>query len=209
MGGNTKMRRHFTDDIENITWIASLVSETLNVSESEEVDEIAAFVVKLKKEDITNDIFVVIDTMMPRHTVFILEYSDYARLLINYKERISGGNTEKRYRIIKTYRTEFAKKEEVRLTISGLSMDSVYASLVRQIAGDNIKFPDRNLRDAVEKTEIYDKMLKEAEALRNKLNAECQPNKKFDLHKELIKVEAEIRQYETENNITNKTNDNG
>ena len=83
---NTRLRTRFVEDVEKIVWTAKYTPSTLNVEDGTTVHEIVFFEVMVKAEDISNEIFLTIDKMMPRHVVFVLVYEDRCRLLLNYKE---------------------------------------------------------------------------------------------------------------------------
>ena len=83
---NTRLRTRFVEDVEKIVWTAKYTPSTLNVEDGTTVHEIVFFEVMVKAEDISNEIFLTIDKMMPRHVVFVLVYGDRCRLLLNYKE---------------------------------------------------------------------------------------------------------------------------
>lgn len=62
---NAKIKQRFVDDVASITWTAKIAPSTLNVPM-----EVLSF----------------IDRLIPRHTVFLLQYNDDFCLLLNYNE---------------------------------------------------------------------------------------------------------------------------
>ena len=81
LGANARMKEHFTRDVVSIEWFAKLAPSTLNIADGLDVHEIAVFVVPLKTKECSDDIFVFIDKMMPRHLLFILQYEDEVCML--------------------------------------------------------------------------------------------------------------------------------
>ena len=70
--------------------------------------------------------------------------------------------------------------------------DSQYESLVRQIAGTLITSDAAKLEEAIEQTSRQEALLKEIAALEKKIAAEPQPQKKFQLHKQLIEIKNRV-----------------
>lgn len=187
LGANARMKEHFTHDVVSIEWYAKLVPSTLNVSDGTYVHEIAVFVVPLKAKGCPDDIFTFIDSMMPRHTLFILQYEEEASMLINYKQAVNN-NSEQQYKVIRTYRSQWVSQDAQNINLHYHTMDALYESLVRQIAGNCITSEAKNLNEAIELTAKQEALLKEIAALEKKIAVERQPQKKFLLHKRLIEL---------------------
>lgn len=193
LGANARMKDHFTNDVVRVEWLAKLAPSTINVADGKEVHEITIFLVPIKDENCPDDIFSFIDGMIPRHTLFILRWGDMTCLHLNYKEWMeSSTNTDKAFRIAKTYRSQWIKDREISLSIEGLTMDAIYEALVRQVAGERIIIQSASLREDVEKSEQREMLLKEIEVLKRKEAKESQPQKKFVLHQQRIALELEI-----------------
>ena len=193
LGANTRMKDHFTNDVVRVEWLAKLAPSTINVADGKEVHEITIFFVPVKDENCPDDIFSFIDGMIPRHSLFILRWGDMTCLHLNYKEWMeSSTNTDKTFRIAKTYRSQWIKDTEISLSIEGLTMDAIYETLVRQVAGERIIIQSECLREDVEKSIQREVLLKEIEILKRKEAKERQPQKKFVLHQQRIARELEI-----------------
>ena len=193
-GANTRMKDHFTNDVVRVEWLAKLAPSTINVADGKEVHEITIFLVPIKDENCPDDIFSFIDGMIPRHTIFILRWGDMTCLHLNYKEWMeSSTNTDKTYRIPKTYRSQWIKDTEISLSIEGLTMDAIYEALVRQVVGERIIAQSESLREDVEKSTQREMLLKEIEILKWKEAKERQPRKKFAIHKQIIELERHIK----------------
>lgn len=193
LGANTRMKDHFTNDVARVEWLAKLAPSTINVADGKEVHEITIFLVPIKDENCPDDIFSFIDGMILRHTLFILRWGDMTCLHLNYKEWMeSSTNTDKTFRIAKTYRSQWIKDTEISLSIEGLTMDAIYETLVRQVAGERIIIQSESLREDVEKSTQREMLLKEIEIVKRKINNEKQPKKKFELHQQLIKLKKDL-----------------
>lgn len=195
LGANTRMKDHFTNDVVRVEWLAKLAPSTINVADGKEVHEITIFLVPIKDENCPDDIFSFIDSMIPRHTLFILRWGDMTCLHLNYKEWIeNNSNTDNFFYIAKTYRSRWIKDTEISLSIEGLTMDAIYETLVRQVAGERIIIQSESLREDVEKSTQREMLLKEIEIVKRKIYNEKQPKKKFELHQQFIKLKKELNQ---------------
>lgn len=193
LGANTRMKDHFTNDVVRVEWLAKLAPSTINVADGKEVHEITIFLVPIKDENCPDDIFSFIDGMIPRHTLFILRWGDMTCLHLNYKEWMeSSTNTDKTFRIAKTYRSQWRKDTEISLSIEGLTMDAIYEALVRQVAGERIIIQSESLREDVEKSTQREMLLKEIEILKRKEAKERQPQKKFAIHKQIVELKERL-----------------
>ena len=193
LGANTRMKDHFTDDVVKVEWLAKFAPSTLNVADGKDVHEISVFLVPLKVKDCPNDIYSFIDGLMPRHTLFILKWNDKVCLHLNYKEWIENtANTEKSFRITKTYRSKWIKEDFLQISVEGLNMDAIYESLVRQVAGKKITNQSNDLRTDVALSTEREMLLKELDSLKRHKASEKQPQKKFALHKQIIELKKKI-----------------
>lgn len=192
LGANARMKEHFTRDVVSIEWFAKLTPSTLNITDGTDVHEIAVFVVPLKAKECPDDIFVFIDKLMPRHLLFILKYEEEVCMLINYKQAATG-NSELQYKVIRTYRSLWMSPQNMAINLHHHTMDGLYESLVRQIAGTLITSDAPKLEEAIEQTSRQEALLRDIAALEKKIAAEPQPQKKFLLHKYLTDLKNKLK----------------
>ena len=120
---HAKIKQHFVDDVASIHWLYKLAPSTIHVEDGKLVHEIVVFSAVLKAKDCPNDVFLFIDRNMPRHVVFILEYEDRYKVLLNYKAWKDGQNSQ--FDIIKTFATDWLTAERLLLTLEGQTMDAL------------------------------------------------------------------------------------
>ena len=186
---NTRLRTRFVEDVEKIVWAAKYTPSTLNVEDGATVHEIVFFEVTVKAEDLTDEIFLTIDKMMPRHVVFVLFYGDRCRLLINYKE---WADKEKgTFSIVKTFRTSWQPAEGISLTIEGGTMDKIYESFAGQVSGFGTNNAADTRRIIAIENEIATKQ-KLAEALQKKIRKEKQFARQVEMNTEARALKREI-----------------
>lgn len=189
---STKMKRIFVNDVERIIWAYKFAPSTLNVSDGKTVHEITVFEVEMKVMESPTEMFVFIDKNLPRHTIFILSNDGKKCAVINYKEAVQG-NTPQPYKVTKTYQTKWQTSDELSLQLEGTSMDALYENFVRQVAGTNISESSGTLKNDIAISEEQESLRKEIAALKKRIAAERQPQKKFKLHNQLKELEKKLR----------------
>lgn len=130
---NPRMKVRFVNDVEKITWLYKLSASTLNVISSDDLVEIDVFVATLKQQDCPTDLFTFIDTNMPHHIVFILEYDNSYMILLNYKDW--ADNTHTKFKITKSFASLWMDENRLSLEIQGQSLSRVYENFVAQVSG--------------------------------------------------------------------------
>lgn len=130
---NPRMKVRFVNDVEKITWLYKLSANTLNVTSSDDLVEIDVFVATLKQQDCPTDLFTFIDTNMPHHIVFILEYDNSYMILLNYKDW--ADNTHTKFKITKSFASLWMDEEHLSLEIQGQSLSRIYENFVAQVSG--------------------------------------------------------------------------
>lgn len=192
LGANARLKGIFTNYIERITWVAKLAPSTIHVADGQVVHEITVFEIAMKVKDCPTDLFAFIDTWMPRHLLFALEYAGQISLLIHYKEP-SGATTGQKYRIVRAYQTAWQDADSVLFSLQGLSMDAIYDNFVLQIAGGLITSSSAtNLRQAIEETAKMEDLQGKIATLEKRMTIERQPQKKFALHQEILKLRKQL-----------------
>ena len=192
---NAKIKQHFVDDVVSIHWLYKLAPSTINVEDGKLVHEIVVFSAVLKSKDCPDDVFLFIDQNMPRHVVFILEYDNRYKVLLNYKEWKDGQNGQ--FKIIKTFVTEWLTDNQLSLTLEGQNMDALYEAMAGQISG----FGTRKAEDTkriVELEGLIDKAKRDVEAIQKRIRNERQLNRQMELNGEARGIKKQIAQWQNE-----------
>lgn len=192
---NAKIKQHFVDDVVSIHWLYKLAPSTINVEDGKQVHEIVVFSAVLKSKDCPDDVFLFIDQNMPRHVVFILEYDNRYKVLLNYKEWKDGQNGQ--FRIIKTFVTDWLTDNQLLLTLEGLNMDSLYEALAGQVSGFGTKKAEDTKR-IVELEGLIDKAKRDVDALQKQIRNERQLNRQIELNGEARGIKKQIAQWQNE-----------
>lgn len=192
---NAKMKQHFVDDVDSIHWLYKLAPSTINVEDGKLVHEVVVFSAALKSKDCPDDVFLFIDQNMPRHVVFILEYDNRHKVLLNYKEWKDGQNGP--FRIIKTFVTEWLTDNQLLLTLEGQNMDALYESIAGQVSGFGTKKAEDTKR-IVELEGLIDKAKRDVESIQKRIRNERQLNRQMELNGEARGIKKQIAQWQNE-----------
>lgn len=192
---NAKMKQHFVDDVVSIHWLYKLAPSTINVEDGKLVHEIVVFSAELKSKDCPDNVFLFIDQNMPRHVVFILEYDNRYKVLLNYKEWKDGQNGP--FRIIKTFVTEWLTDNQLLLTLEGQNMDALYESIAGQVSGFGTKKAEDTKR-IVELEGLIDKAKRDVESIQKQMRNERQLNRQMELNGEARGIKKQIAQWQNE-----------
>lgn len=189
---NARMKQRFVDDVASVTWVAKIAPSTLNVADGKTVHEITVFRMVLKNSEVPSDVLTLIDKQMPRHTVFMLQYDDKQCLYVNYKEWHDA--EQRQFDIVKTYQTAWMKDADMVLAIEGSTMDAVFSSFVRQIAGGLLNANRTDLHTAVMADKEREQLQKSINILERQMRKEKQPRKRFEMHQRLVIMKAKLNQ---------------
>lgn len=83
---DSSLRNFLTREFEGIIWLYKLAPSTLNVEDGEHVHEIDVFYCRMKEDKYSIKPFCAMDGLLPRHTIFIVEYGGKFDLLMHHKE---------------------------------------------------------------------------------------------------------------------------
>lgn len=192
---NAKIKQHFVDDVVSIHWLYKLAPSTINVEDGKRVHEIVVFSAVLKSKDCPDDVFLFIDQNMPRHVVFILEFDNRYKVLLNYKEWKDGQNGQ--FKIIKTFATEWLADNQLLLTFEGQNMDALYEAMAGQVSGFGTKKAEDTKR-IVELEVQIGKAKREVETIQKRIRNERQLNRQMELNGEARGIKRQIAQWQNE-----------
>ncbi len=179
---NPRMKVRFVNDVEKITWLYKLSANTLNVTSSDDLVEIDVFVATLKQQDCPTDLFTFIDTNMPHHIVFILEYDNSYMILLNYKDW--ADNTHTKFKITKSFASLWMDDNRLSLEIQGQSLSRVYENFVSQVSGIG-EHKAGAMAEIVDLKKRIAAMEAELQNLQKKMRKEPQYDKQVKMNKQV------------------------
>ena len=185
------LKRIFVEQIHHIYWRNKLAPTTLNLAAGEAVKEIEVFEVQLNAPQLDEAVLLQIDKGIPYHILFILTCEGKAQGWIGYKEVAASGSNA--FKVSRYYHTDWMLEDEIHFRVDGLSTDTVYESLVRQIAGNALQADaGESLQTSVERDEKRRQLEKQIAALESKMRKEKQLNRRMEINAEIKKLRKEL-----------------
>lgn len=129
---DSSLREFLTREFEGIIWLYKLAPATLNVEDGDNVHEIDIFYCKMKENGYSIKPFCAMDELLPRHTIFIIEYGEKFDLLMHHKEMLLVYGEQKWKCGVSELKHDIRIDADT-LNIQGQSMDAVYNCLLSQI----------------------------------------------------------------------------
>jgi hypothetical protein len=187
------VKKAITEQIKTIYWRNKLAATTSNLAPGERVTEIEVFEVKLTSPDLDENVLRLIDREIPYHILFLLEYDGQYQAAMGYKEAAGSGKAA--FKVDRYYRTEWLPEEELPLCLEGLTIDAVYESFIRQIAGDGLSGgKNTSLKDSVEQQKQREQLEKQIASLETKMKKEKQLNRKMELKAQIKKLQSGLEE---------------
>ena len=186
------LKRSFIEQIKIIYWRNKIATTTTNLAAGAVVTEVEVFEIRLVAPVLDEDVLRRIDTEIPYHILFLLEYGGKYQAWIGYKEASASGNNA--FKVTGYYHTEWMTLDELPLRIEGLNLDAAYENFVRQIAGDKlVSTNEESLKDAVQRDEQKKKLQKQIDALQAKIRKEKQLNRQMEMNAQLKALRAQYK----------------
>lgn len=187
---DSSLRNFLTREFESIIWLYKLAPATLNVENGESVHEIDVFCCKMKEYGYSIKPFYAMDELLPRHTIFIIEYGGKFDLLMHHKE-MTMVKGEQNWRCGVTELKQDIQPGNGVLYIQGLSMDAVYNGLLSQISGLSVSSKEE-YKEQVDLRKHMEILQKQLATLQKRIKAEKQFNRQMELNAEVRKLKKEI-----------------
>lgn len=191
-----ELKKAFTEQISTIYWRNKIAPSTLNIAPGERVAELQVFEIHLHQATIDPRVLQLMDREIPYHILFLLMHDGLCQAWMGYKE--ASQSKAGQFVVNKYYQTEWLAPEELPLKLEGLSMDAVYDTFLRQIAGDRLSEPNEeeaapvNLKEAIKRDAQREKLRRRIAALEKKVRNEKQFNRQVELNAELKQLKAEL-----------------
>lgn len=186
------LKRSFIEQIKIIYWRNKIATTTTNLAAGAVVTEVEVFEIRLASPVLDEDVLRRIDTEIPYHILFLLEYGGKYQAWIGYKEASASGNNA--FKVTGYYHTEWMTLDELPLRIEGLNLDAAYESFVRQIAGDKLmSASEESLKEAVQRDEQKKKLQKQIDVLQSKIRKEKQLNRQMEMNAQLKTLRAQYK----------------
>lgn len=176
------LKAKFVSDVDRIVVENSLTKRNLNLAKDSEIKEIMLLSVTLKKQDFDGKIVEAIARQNPHKLIFLLEYEGEGQLAIYHS---------------KLYRTEWIKKDDLNLTLSGNTLVEIWDDLVRQIAISSetvLQRQDETIDEQLKEQDEIDQLNKLIKKTERAAWKEQQPKKRFELYTKLQEYKKRLEE---------------
>lgn len=184
------LKRVFVEQIKTIWWRNKIAASTMNLAAGGAVTELEVFELQLSQPSLDEAVLKLIDKEIPYHILFLLSCEGKVQAWIGYKEAAGSGTAA--FKVNRYYHTDWLDADKLALKAEGLSLDAVYESFVRQIAGAALTGgQEESLKESVEREQKRQELEKKIAALQAKIRKEKQLNRQMELNAELKKLQRE------------------
>lgn len=175
---SSNLKQEFVDKLDKIYWKYKISEDTLNISKTENVEEIEIFELTLKEKVNCQNIIKVITRNIPYIILFEIYYNNEVQYAIKHNDDFYFTNWN----------------EKIDFNFNGIDLNAVYENIIRSVT--NISEQSNNIDEELEKGKKLKKIQKEIERLENKMKAEKQFNKKVELNKQIIEMRQLLKELE-------------
>ena len=173
------VKEEFTNQVDRITWLYKISSDTIGISKTNNVEEIEVFKLDLKEKIIPKNVIKVITKGVPYKILFLLKYNEeYCYLL----------------KIDDIYNLEWNK--DINIDFNAINLEVLYENIAKTIIDK--KEDNRNFEIIIEEKRKIDDLNKKISNLRSKIKSEKQFDRKLELNNELNKLLKEMEEINNE-----------
>ena len=170
------IREEFIDKLSKIYWKYKISEDTINISKTENVEEIEVFELELKEKYNCKNIVRIVTKNIPYPILFYIKYEDDFQYAIKYNDEI--------------FFSEW--NDNITFTFMGLNIETIYYNIVKAIT--NIDNKANNLECEIQKKNNIIKIENEISKLENKIRSEKQFNIKVQYNEQISKLKKEIEE---------------
>lgn len=165
------IQQEFIDKVEKIIWKYKISEENINVSKTENVEEIEIFELVLKEKYEGKNIIKVITKEISYPILFFIKFNEEFQYAIKYKDNI--------------YFSEW--NNNIKFNFVDFNLEKVYENIVKAIT----KIED-NIEEELDKQQEIIKIQNEINKLENQIKKEQQFNRKVELNKRILELKEKM-----------------
>ena len=168
------IQQEFIDKVEKIIWKYKISEENINVSKTENVEEIEIFELVLKEKYEGKNIIKVITKEISYPILFFIKFNEEFQYAIKYKDNI--------------YFSEW--NNNIKFNFVDFNLEKVYENMVKAIT--NIEDNIENIQGELDKQQEIIKIQNEINKLENQIKKEQQFNKKVEINKRILELKEKM-----------------
>ena len=171
---SNSIREEFIDKLSKIYWRYKIAEDTINISKTENIEEIEVFILELKEKYNCKNIIKVITKNIPYPILFYIKYENDFQYAIKYNDEV--------------FFSEW--NDNISFTFSGLNMEVIYDNIVKTIT--NIDNKVKDLKGELQRKNNIVKLENEIEKLESKIRSEKQFNIKVQYNEQIIEIKKKL-----------------
>lgn len=174
------IQQEFVDKVEKIIWNYKISEENINVSKTENVEEIEIFELVLKEKYEVKNIIKVITKEIPYPILFLIKFNEEFQYAIRYKDNIY-----------------FSKwNNDIKFNFADFNLEKVYENIVKDIT--NIESNIEDIQVELKKQQEIIKIQSEINGLESQIKKEQQFNRKVELNKRILELKNKMEELKDE-----------
>lgn len=170
------IKGEFVEKLSKIYWRYKISEDTINISKTENIEEIEIFEIELRKKYNCKNIIRTITKNIPYPILFYIKYENEFQYAIKYNDDIFFSNWN----------------DNIYFTFRGLNMEVIYDNIVKAIT--NIDNSVKDLDNEIQRQNEVAKLENEIKKLKSKIRSEKQFNIKVQYNEQIIKLKKEIEE---------------
>ena len=170
------IREEFTEKFSKIYWKYKISEDTINVSKTDDIEEIEVFEIELKEKYNCKNVIKTITKNIPYPILFCIKYENDFQYAIKYNDEV--------------FFSEW--NNEIFFTFNGLNIKVIYDNLVKNIT--NIDKSVNDIESEINKQNNILNLEKEISKLENKIRSEKQFNIKVQYNEQIEELKKKIEE---------------
>lgn len=173
---SNSIKEEFTQKLSKIYWKYKISEDTINISKTDEIEEIEVFELELKERHNCKNIIRTITKNIPYPILFYIKYESEFQYAIKYNDEI--------------FFSEW--NNEITFSFNGLNIKMIYDNIVKTIT--NIDKSVNDLDSEIQKQDKISGLENKIRKLESKIRSEKQFNIKVQYNEQIIKLKKEIEE---------------
>lgn len=195
---NSRLKDMFVKEVEQITWLAKLATETINLPAKDGVSEIQVFGIQLKAPELHQDVLRCIDGAIHHPILFELHHDGRVQGIASFK-RPRGGDVTGKLLLSEYFATPWLPADSGRTDLpTALNLGVLYERLLLRLIPLSAR-PNESLRTLIDRFGKVRASKRELDKVVSALEKEKQFNRKVELNSTVRKLRNELVQLGAEN----------
>lgn len=172
----SSIKEEFIDKLSKIYWKCKISEDNINISKTDNVEEIEIFELELKEKYNCKNIIRIITKNIPYPILFYIKYENDFQYAIKYSDEV--------------FFSEW--NNEITFTFNGLNIKMIYDNIVKTIT--NIDKSVNDLDSEIQKQNSISNLEKEVSKLESKIRSEKQFNIKVQYNEQITELKKKIEE---------------